>query len=508
MKTKYIMTALAAAFVASACSEGWVGVESHDKIYIDEYYNSEARIYEALMAAYQPIRYYDYNLADQYNAMPWVDVMADDLYPGGETANDNRHWQLLFNYEAQPTETITATWYLNYKGIFRANSVIRYMAGVEDISNENRERILAEAVVLRAWYYTSLWKLWGNIPYYETNLDAPFQAGQISADEVYAKLTESLEGVLDSSVLPMRVADPALYGRVNWAMAAMLYTEVVMYQNDASRYDKALGYMNSIITSGQYDLDAYETLFEQEGEWGRESIFEINYFSQGGYRDWSGGQENPGGTVYPRQIGPRGLTLVDHPKYSGVSGWSSCTLRPDAAAAFEADDIRKELSVFDPVAEGGTYTPHWQDTGLFMAKHIPRHGGTDGRISGDDLNFNNNFRVYRFAETLLNAAELLARGASGSGNADEYLNRVRTRAGLGAKTANVDNIIAERRVEFMGEGKRYFDLVRSGKASSVLTAANDPAGYRTNSWSESKKYIPIPQSEIDAAQGSLVQNNY
>ncbi|WP_368860737.1 RagB/SusD family nutrient uptake outer membrane protein, partial [Escherichia coli] len=56
-----------------------------------------------------------------------------------------------------------------------------------------------------------------------------------------------------------------------------------------------------------------------------------------------------------------------------------------------------------------------------------------------------------------------------------------------------------------GEGKRYFDLVRTGKAASVLVP--DEYGYRTNSWTESKKYIPIAQAELDS-DPALVQNNY
>ena len=56
--------------------------------------------------------------------------------------------------------------------------------------------------------------------------------------------------------------------------------------------------------------------------------------------------------------------------------------------------------------------------------------------------------------------------------------------------------------------KRYWDLIRFGQAATVLTPANDEGGYRTQAWSESKKYLPIPQSEIDAAQGTLTQNNY
>ena len=81
------------------------------------------------------------------------------------------------------------------------------------------------------------------------------------------------------------------------------------------------------------------------------------------------------------------------------------------------------------------------------------------------------------------------------------------RAGLTDNlTATLDNILQERAYEFVGEGKRYWDLVRTGKAASVLVP--DSYGYRTNSWTENKKYLPIPQNEIDAAQGTLIQNNY
>ena len=68
------------------------------------------------------------------------------------------------------------------------------------------------------------------------------------------------------------------------------------------------------------------------------------------------------------------------------------------------------------------------------------------------------------------------------------------------------HIVQERRLEFVGEGKRYWDLVRTGKAAATLVP--DQYNYRTNAWSESKKYLPIPQSEMDAAQGTLTQNDY
>ena len=97
---------------------------------------------------------------------------------------------------------------------------------------------------------------------------------------------------------------------------------------------------------------------------------------------------------------------------------------------------------------------------------------------------------------------------TGGNSADglNYLNQVRTRAGLkGYTECNIDNILNERHLEFCGEGKRYFDLVRTGYAATSLV--RDKYGDRTNSRTESKKHIPLAQSELDA-DPTLKQNNY
>lgn len=116
---------------------------------------------------------------------------------------------------------------------------------------------------------------------------------------------------------------------------------------------------------------------------------------------------------------------------------------------------------------------------------------------------------------------------------NELVDRVRTRAGLATKPLTIDNLIDERRVEFVGEGKHYFDLVRTDKAASVLTAGggvilqsggalNETTGLQDTdnmvwggqaiddrpNWTANKKYLPIPQSEIEAAQGTITQNEY
>ena len=120
------------------------------------------------------------------------------------------------------------------------------------------------------------------------------------------------------------------------------------------------------------------------------------------------------------------------------------------------------------------------------------------------MNHGNNIRIYRYAETLLNAAELaVLLGQDGS----QWLKMVRDRAHCTDSGTSRDDIIQERHKEFVGEGKRYWDLVRSGLAASVLKASNHPFRPAGSDWTESKKYWPIPQSEKDK-DDTLVQNNY
>lgn len=502
MKRLSIIAASLLTMSAVSCGEEWLAVESHDKLYIDDYYSTEARIYEALIAAYDPLQWFDWN-GSQYSPLSLLaDIMADDLYPGGADMQDNRQYHLMFDYMAEATNVCSSVWTIAYSGVNRANCVFEYMPGVQDISDETKAEFLAEAAVLRAWYYCQLWKLWGNIPYYETNLSSPYICPQSTADEVYENVIVTVEDALENGGLPMR-HEAAMYGRVNYATAAMLYAEMVMYQQDETRYKKALEYMEEIIDSPEYSLAELSTLFEEAGEWGTESIFEINYFSNGAYRSWSA-PLTAGGSVLPRLTGINGL--AGSAKYT--NGWGFGPMTESAAKLFSDDDKRKEITVYAPADEGATYEPRYQDTGNFLAKFLPRLDGTDGQIADADLNFNNNIRVYRYAETLLNAAELLLRGATGKGTAQGYLDEVRARAGLTSVSATLDNILAERHLELMGEGKRYWDLIRFGKAAQTLTPENDLGGYRTHSWSENKKYLPIPQDEIDAAQGTLTQNNY
>lgn len=498
MKNILIALCSVAVVLLTSCGKDFISVKHNSSEPLAEYFINEERMYQGLMAAYDPLEWFDYFY--QYDNLNLVsDIMADDIYCGGSNEGDQPILVKTHYYTATSIDCCNQIWTIAYSGINRACIVLEYVDGVPDMSEETKARYKAEATVMKAYYYTLLWKFWGNIPYYDKNLNSPYLAEQLNHDQVYENIVTRLEEAIDMNVLPMKVA-AGEEGRVSLAMAYMLYAEAVMYQNDQTRYKKALDYMKDIITSTRYSLvDDYAGIWLETGEWNSESIWEINYTSEGGVRSWDAPIAT-GGTVYPILIGIAGCSTT----FS--DGWGFGTVAKSAYDMYDESDIRRDGGILNwdkfAAETGATRSPRWQDTGYFLLKYIARVNGNHGYLGDPNMNHGNNNRIYRYAETLLNAAELaLLVGEDGSG----YLKAVRDRAHCKDTGTSREDIIQERHKEFVGEGKRYWDLVRSGLAPTVLTAAKHE--YRQVDWTESKKYWPIPQSEKDK-DPSIVQNNY
>ena len=498
---KIILALCALAVLLTACSKDFINPRHNSSEPLDEYFNTPERLFQCLVAAYDPLQWYDYFY--QYDNLHLIfDIMGDDMYAGGSNEGDQPIIVKTHYYTATPTDVCNMMWTISYSGINRAATLIKYIDGAEGVDDNTKKLYVAEAKVLMAFYYNILWKLWGNVPYWEELLEAPYFATQLGHDEVYANFIKLIEDAIALNVLPMKAAGGS-EGRVTKAMAYMLYAEAVMYQNDQTRYQKALDYMKEIISSKQYALVSdFASIWLESGEWGTESIWEINYTPAGSGRDWgnpiaTGGQVNSVLTGIP--------AIKNSPDFQ--EGWGFGTIARSAYEMYADDDIRKDGGIlnFAKYAEshpGAEYTPRWQDTGFWNLKYIARVNGNHGYLGDANMNYGNNERIYRYAETLLNAAELsVLLGQDGSA----YLQEVRDRANCHDTGVTREDIIQERHKEFVGEGKRYWDLVRSGLASTVLKAANHE--YRTVDWSESKKYWPIPQSEMDK-DPDLVQNNY
>ncbi len=500
---KYILMAgsVAASLLTVACNDDFLEVTKPDGEPLEEYYTNDETLFESLVSAYSPLHWPDWDGTAYNDLTVDAEILGDDFWVGGGSITDNQHWHKLFNFEGDGNNTLSTLWGDFYSGIKRCNDVLTYCSwggGTE----EARNLYTTEARLLRVYYYNILWHYYGSVPFYLENLSGSYTAPQLSADEIYSKLLPELESIIESDILPMRW-DNSNAGRVSKAFAYMLYAEMVMYQNDNSRYAQALAYMQEIISSGEYALNPnFKNIWEESGEWCSESIFEINYNDDQAQRDW-GTAMYAGGSVLPTLISPNNWPGGDGWN-AGEDGWGFLPVRLETYEMYEDGDVRRDATVWD--VRDVSYKDRYQDTHLWLAKYRPFSANNQDCPTSKNLNYNNNKRIYRYAETLLNAAELLINTGGSQATALNYLNQVRTRAGLGEYTeCNIENILNERHLEFCGEGKRYFDLVRTGFASTVLVP--DKYGYRTNSWTINKKHIPLAQSELDA-DPTLVQNNY
>ncbi|MGI6073759.1 MAG: RagB/SusD family nutrient uptake outer membrane protein [Fermentimonas sp.] len=465
----------------------------------------EGAILSNLASAYQ-ILLFDSYANNNYNSVILMsDLRSDDIFKGGGDAGDQHQLYLLSQFASTPQQSIDGLWSIYFTGIARSNNAIDACENAVEVDEDKLNQYKAEAHFLRAYYTHLLWKFWGNIPYFEAPLtESPYMARQYTANEIYAEIMKDIDIATTKGWLPMNTVGTSL-GRVNRAAALMLKARVVLYQKDESRYGEVAADMAEIINSGEFSLfENFADMWLDQNEFCKESIFEANHIPEG--KTWASGWSGYG-TNLPAFISPSelqgGSKLGD---FKG--GWGFGPVRQSTWDMYETGDTRREGSI--NMFSRDMYSVRFQDTGLFMAKYAARMGYNP---QGDvDLNYANNLRIFRYAETLLNYAEMLVihgQAPVGGLTAQDALDQVRQRAFGEAKSipATVENIKLERRREFVGEGMRFWDLVRWGDAD-ILTE-NIPEMNSTRTWNENWKYLPIPQSEIDKTAGTefaLTQN--
>lgn len=514
MKLYNILAAALAAVVLTSCGDqfltahathqGEAGAEA-----------TEGAILSYLTSAYQPLLMDSYANFNYNHILLLSDLRSDDIYKGGGDAGDQSWMYHMSLFQIPASESPSGIWSLYYTAIARANNTILAIDNAVGFDSDAAKARLAgyraEAYFLRAYYLHHLWKLFGNIPFFTEPLEDPFMAPQKSADEIYACIMSDIADAETAAAqagdeFPMSTNASAKQARAGLAALYMLKARVVMYQNDSARYGEVASDMAKIISSGAFRLIDFDALWTgaDVNDFTPESIFETNQISDG-KRDWGNAWAGCG-TNLPAYISPNEL---NDPVFCG--GWGFGPVRQSTWDMFEDGDVRREGSINQFAA--GTYGPRFQDTGLFQKKYAARTA-LRSPIGTVDLNYPNNLIIFRYAEALLNYAELVGcQGAAAAGGVDpqDCLDQVRSRAGLGSVPVTLDNVKAERHKEFVGEGMRFWDLIRWGDAQTVLTE-KDEAHQSVRTFNPAKdKYLPIPQSEMSRTVGAgefeLKQNN-
>lgn len=519
-KYKFILLIIATVGIMTSCGDDFLTVYPSDNIVAGAPATIDV-VRQNVTGTYQLMLFDDYANFQWMPVNLFFDVCTDDIFKGGSDASDQPFILGVAEFRSTPTVGATGWWSIFYTGLKRCNGALEAIENAVDKEANAKElaKLKAEVLTLRAYYVHWLWKAYGNIPYFDKAwTEEPFLAKQYSFDELYPIIVADLDAAIAESEFPL--SDKT--GRVCKAMAMMTKARVVMYKNDKSKYAEVLADMKTIINDGAFSLvttaaqpnftgtgsestnNPIEWIFLRDGEFCSESIFEVNRWPEG--RSW-GNAWGGYGMYTPRFIGARDINTAPY-----VAGWGFCPVNATTYANIfnEAGDYRKDASVI-PVATSATY----QNTGLFLKKYIARAGYNEGTLGDRDLNYENNERIYRIAEAYLNAAELEL--ATGGSQAQTYLDAIRDRA-FGDTNhripATLDNIKLERHREFFGEGLRFWDLVRwgsdeTGKSIKDVLSVKDMSIPIERTWDDNKRFLPIPQGEIDKTKGTeyeLVQN--
>ena len=473
-----------ASAVFVACGDDFVEVDPINEN-SEDFFNSEEDYQEALVGAYDLLQ------ATYLNVM-LGEIASDNTLSGGESATDSPGIQQIDNMTHTPVnQQLRDLWGWMFAGVNRANYILEFQ---DKTDFSGKDQVIAQARFLRAYYYFELVKWFGDVP---LSVDQrllfgdQFNVDRTPKEEVYAQIEQDL--IFAAETLPATQAEE---GRITSGAARALLGKAYLYQD---KFTEAANALDQVI-AGPYDLvEDYSTIFELEGENNIESVFEVQYTDKEGAG--FGCLQCSEGNV---AVGFNGIRNYSGPLFD--SGFSFNVPVQEAYDAFEPGDSRRDIAILNieafAAANGATYNEGYEHTGFYNRKYIARKG--DANLGDANLTNPNNYRSIRFADVLLMAAEAHNRKANpNDALAQQYLNRVRRRAfgdtdhDITATGATLtDFIYAERRLELVGEGHRFFDLVRTGRAAQNID------GFTPNK----NEVFPIPAIEIQLAGNRWEQN--
>jgi tetratricopeptide (TPR) repeat protein len=505
---KYYHIAVAALFLTSAVScKKYLAKTPEDAYQVTalDYLKTGTDYQTMAVSVYTPLQWLN-------QVVPIGDIASDNAVAGGESASDVLDLQQIDDYTLTPVNgTLANIWQFAYEGVNRANYLTQYKvanpAG-QSVNFAGKDALYGEVYFLRAFYYFTLVKMFGDLPLFtdkRLDISATGQIKRSPKANVYLAIESDLNAAI--SVLPVTQTGAA--GRATKYAAQALLGKVYLYQG---KYDSAATVLQSVITANAYTLvPDFKSIFLLAGENGPESVFEIQYSSDGAASYGVQPAEQGPGNYQVQQCGVRGLT-ASSPLMPYASGYSTNLPTQGLNNAYSPGDQRKAATCLDIDAYSAA-NPSWgikyqvapyKNTGLYSQKYQPYIGQDVTSGGAFQLNYPNNYRTIRYSDVLLMAAEALNKSAAPNDVlAQTYLNQVRRRA-FQVSDASHDvtatgsslylAILNERRVEFGMEGERFFDLVRTGQAASVIP------GFKVGK----NEVFPIPSTEVTGA--GLTQN--
>ena len=440
MKIKYIFCViLCSSFLFVGCADEFVDTTPTTNLPGESIITDVASAESALIGLYGSLQ-----LGRNYGG---YDTFVTSLYADEivHTGSFPSLAEIGGNDPALNNTDVTNYWNNHYSAIYDANLIIERVADPYlGISAESQDRIIGQALAVRALLYYKLVKTFGGVPLVT---DAFTTSSDIDNNPVPRSSVSEVYNLILTDVTSAVTRIPNGLGVYffNKNAARVLKSKIEM---ELGRYSAAEVTLDPVLSAGYALESSYSSLFGNPATGSglvassSETIFAVDFNETDGgnhaffYLDAGRGEVGPSATLI---------------------------------AEFEDGDTRQDLITADN--EIGKY--------------------------GDPGNGSDDAYVFRYADVLLMKAELLAR--RNDPTASDYINMVRERAGenlpeVVLTSANVVEAIAhERFVEFFAESSdRFFTITRLGIADQIVQ--NKPNSVFI---AERNNLFPIPQQEIE-----------
>ena len=511
MKKKIIYLIAILAISVASCSKDFSERESLDSVDVAKTWNTADEVRATTSTL--------------YSGLPWASFTRRAMDDIGDVMSGNSHsYEGNGDYRAFVVFSQSATtalvgncWTSFYKVGGWAASYLRAFEMKKTLGGDPAilDPAIAECRFMLGVTYFYIVRAFGDAPI----IDDP---GKVALEGNYNIPKYLKADVLRYAIEQMTLAEEGLPetdvpGRVTKYAAKAYLAKMYLYNKD---YANAAAKAQEVIGSGKYDLvstELYDDMFNSSSMNNNiESIFAIQYQLT----------QNPWGAGNQLQCdrGPSNLNT------SESSMWELFRPSLDFMKAWEPGDLRRPATVMEhgwshlswkPTNADALYNAFMANGFVYDTIQDAAHGGNlnatrsniakyvvgPGSAFGGEpvigMNTGQNFMMMRYADVLLIYAEAILGGNSSTSDAGaiDAFNKVRTRAGLAAKSSiTIDDIMKERRMEFAFEGDYWYDIQRQGfaKAKQIIEAQNRGAVgsplYVT--FGENYMYLPIPASEI------------
>jgi len=530
-----------AAVALSGCTDDFLTQDVKGTQVLDNYFNNEQECLAQVYGCYQTLAFDDW--WQIYNTYILADMCTDDGWMNNTTQGQDGYNDLVLYQGKTTSGTLANFWQYRYKGIHYCNTVLEYVPKVTSVSQEKKNRMIAEAKFLRAYQYFELVKNFGGVPLV-ISMATPEDAKNIrraSLEETYAQIEQDFLESIEALPLRSETIKNGELGRATKGAAMAMLAKVYLYQE---KYTEAEQYLDAVINSGEYALlDDFSKVWNMDYNNSEEGVFEI---------------QTSGDITY--NVGERISVVAGSRDDSGWS-WGGPSSDLENAYIAEGDDIRLFCTIIKHNATAipnetqmdkfeykvknengeeevikGKYPilPSKHKSGRVNAKlYIPLAKRIEGNYDAPHIALN--YRLLRYADVLLMAAEVKNQLGK-DGEAQQYLNQVRSRVNLSDVTSSGQElkkaIRNERRLELAFEGNRLYDIRRWTDDNGKKVACNlfGPNGswviYNTQistdefettnliepqdegkDFNENRDLLfPIPSAEVVQSNGMLEQN--